>query len=208
MEMSAKSGLSLGFRYLVFSLLFENKKLLSILINIWCYSVDLQSQESSALSFSSWSLLFLLSLSRSSTWKSPTVHCISSHRDTPSLLKIHLDENQWCRLTFVSVYCLFLFRSFQVQPLAPHMRPIRKRVLTDAGNSSGSPFIFSTLRQNRKEARKVKRKQWLRKTSVLLWYLGTVWHKLQMNVLILIFLSSFRCKMGVWRHWAGFSWCV
>ncbi|KAK2547858.1 Trafficking protein particle complex subunit 9 [Acropora cervicornis] len=52
-------------------------------------------------------------------------------------------------------------RSFQVQPLAPHMRPVRKRVLTDAGNSSGSPFIFSTLRQNRKEARKVKRVKWV-----------------------------------------------
>ncbi|XP_044184471.1 trafficking protein particle complex subunit 9-like [Acropora millepora] len=52
-------------------------------------------------------------------------------------------------------------RSFQVQPLAPHMRPVRMRVLTDAGNSSGSPFIFSTLRQNRKEARKVKRVKWV-----------------------------------------------
>lgn len=34
MEISAKSSLSLGFRYLVFSLLIENKKLLSILMNI------------------------------------------------------------------------------------------------------------------------------------------------------------------------------
>ena len=105
---------------------------------------------------------------RSSSWKLPLFivsHHIEIHLVCARFILMKMNDAELL-LSFVNG--IFLYRSFQVQPLAPHMRPIRTRVLADEGKSSASPFIFSTLRRNAKEASKVKRKMWLCKMSVVL----------------------------------------
>ena len=195
MEMSAKSGLSLCFRYLVFFPSHWKQKVTKYFNKYFDFTQLICSLKNHRHYHFHHRLLYFYCLCQDHLHESRPLFIVSHHTEIhPACARFILMKINDADLLLSLFIVFFLFRSFQVHPLAPHMRPVRKRVLTDTGNSSGSPFIFSTLRQNRKEARKVKRKQWLRKTSVLFWYLATVWHKLQMNLLMSFFFHPLGVK--------------
>ena len=49
-------------------------------------------------------------------------------------------------------------RSFKVQPLATHLKPVGKKSLTSSDAGSSGPFIFSSLRRNVKQTKAAKSK--------------------------------------------------
>lgn len=52
-------------------------------------------------------------------------------------------------------------RSFKVQPLAPHMRPVTKKSLSNPQDGSSSPFIFSSLKRNAKGTKQATFMTWV-----------------------------------------------
>ena len=48
------------------------------------------------------------------------------------------------------------FRSFKVQPLPPHMKPVGNKSVVASDSESAGPFIFSSLRGKVKQSKKGK----------------------------------------------------
>lgn len=71
-------------------------------------------------------------------------------------------DGQYCCILYCT-YCLAVcrhlvlpHRSFKVQPLAPHMKPVGNKSLVTSEARSTGPFIFSSLRRNAKETKQAK----------------------------------------------------
>lgn len=64
-------------------------------------------------------------------------------------------------LASLSLTKMPVVRSFKVQPLATHLKPVGKKSLTSSDAGSSGPFIFSSLRRNVKQTKAAKNVTWV-----------------------------------------------